>query len=133
MRNIFLFADVFIIFCCFSLLSTIVNNEHIQKCFLKSLCLPLLSYLLFRWLWKLLYRSWTSINDWFLKFSLTQTKRKCNSLHLAWLFKIWIEWFLLFSHFFSWHYLIFNFNEVRAEIGTWQYIFNILHIFKIIS
>ena len=29
--------------------------------------------------------SWTSINSWFLKFSLTQTNRTCKAFHFTWL------------------------------------------------
>ena len=29
--------------------------------------------------------NWTSINRWFLQFSLTQSNRKCKSFHFTWL------------------------------------------------
>ena len=111
----------------FLLFSFTVNNEHIHKCFSKSLCFFYYSTYFFGD-YESSFISWTSINSWFLKFSLKQTNRKCKVFHFTWLCKIWIEWFFLFSHF--WHCLNFNFNEVRTEIGIWQYTFNILDIYK---
>ena len=75
--------------------------------------------------------SWTSINSWFLKFSLTQTNRTCRlftSLGSA-----WFKWSgcSFFSHF--WHCIIFNFNGVRTEMVSDIYLTFFTSIKKILT
>ena len=85
-----------------------VDNEHIHKGFLK-VCVYLGDH-------EGSCISWTSINNWFLKYSLTQTNRICKAFHFTWhcnLIKLTVSFqsfFICTDHCF---------NGFRTEIGIW--------------
>ena len=99
--------DRFVLFC----FSTVNNERRVFQ----RVCVCFYYSIYFFGDYESSFISWTSISSWFLKFSLTQTNRKCKVFHFTSLCKILIEWFFLFSHF--WHWLIVNFNGVRKEVG----------------
>ena len=117
--EIYFYLLMYLSFFCFSLLSIISIFRIVFKEFVFAFTIP---FTFFR-NYESSCISGTSINDWFLKISITQTNRKCKAFHFAWFCKIQIECSFFFNHFFSWYCLIFNFNEVRTdmELELWNY------------
>ena len=115
----YIFALVFLIFCCFSSLPIMsIYSQVFFKEFVFVFTIPFTFYYL------------NIFQELVFKISfhkLTRNSKALTSLDSA-RFKLSGSSFLV--AFLSWYCLVFSFNKVRVEIGVWDYIFNIWDIRK---